>query len=55
MIPVFIDTNIYEEMDYNFNDKNSVLQAFKKLVDENEIKKEIIEYIMLPAPEKLDV
>ena len=45
MIPVFIDTNIYEEMDYNFNDKNSVLQAFKKLVDENEIKNVVISVI----------
>ena len=40
MIPVFIDTNIYEEIGYNFDNKNPILQAFKKLVDENEIKKD---------------
>lgn len=45
MIAVFIDTNIYEEMDYNFNDKNSVLQAFKKLVAENEVKNVVISVI----------
>lgn len=45
MIPVFIDTNIYEEIGYNFDNKNPILQAFRKLVDENEIKNVIISVI----------
>lgn len=45
MIPVFIDTNIYEEIGYNFDNKNPILQAFKKLVDENEIKNVIVSVI----------
>lgn len=45
MIPVFIDTNIYEEIGYNFDNKNSILQAFKKLVNENEIKNIMISVI----------
>ena len=45
MIPVFIDTNIYKEIGYNFDNKNSILQAFKKLVNENEIKNIMISVI----------
>lgn len=45
MIPVFIDTNIYEGIGYNFDNKNSILQAFKKLVNENEIKNIMISVI----------
>lgn len=45
MIPVFIDTNIYEELGYNFDDRNPILQAFKKLVNEKEIKNIMISVI----------
>lgn len=45
MIPVFIDTNIYEELGYNFDNKNPIIKAFKKLVDENEIKNVMISVI----------
>lgn len=45
MIPVFIDTNIYEEIGYNFDSKNPILQSFRKLVDENEIKNVIVSVI----------
>lgn len=45
MIPVFIDTNIYEQLGYNFDDRNQILQSFKKLVEEKEIKNIMISVI----------
>ena len=45
MIPVFIDTNIYEGMGYNFDNKNPIIKSFRNLVDENEIKNVMISVI----------
>ncbi len=32
MLTVFIDTNIYEEENYNFDERNEVFKAFIELV-----------------------
>ncbi len=45
MIPVFIDTNIYEQLGYNFDDRNQILKSFKKLIEEKEVHNVMISVI----------
>ena len=45
MLTVFIDTNIYEEENYNFDERNEVFKAFIELVHKKEIKNVIISVI----------
>lgn len=45
MLTVFIDTNIYEEENYNFDERNEVFKSFIELVRKKEIKNVIISVI----------
>lgn len=38
MLTVFIDTNIYKEENYNFDERNEVFKSFLELVRKKEIK-----------------
>lgn len=38
MLTVFIDTNIYKEENYNFDERNEVFKSFLELVCKKEIK-----------------
>lgn len=45
MITVFIDTNIYQELGFNFSFKNDIIANFIKQIDNKEIKNVIISVI----------
>ena len=45
MLTVFIDTNIYEEENYNFDERNEVFKSFIELVRKKEIENVIISVI----------
>lgn len=45
MLTVFIDTNIYEEENYNFDERNEIFKSFIELVHKKEIKNVIISVI----------
>ena len=45
MITVFIDTNIYEELGFNFSLKNDIIANFIKHIDNKEVKNVIISVI----------
>lgn len=45
MLTVFIDTNIYKEENYNFDERNEVFKSFLELVRKKEIKNVIISVI----------
>lgn len=45
MIAVFIDTNVFQKMNYNFDKRNIILKNFKTLIKNREIKNVIISVI----------